>query len=209
MLREGLFTFVARRWAACAAVVAALLSPRLAAAEDKVEVTITPGGQPWTIGGRGDAECDPTCRMTLARDKYEVIVGEAKTTFLLQVPTEITYEPGNPKLRTIAGWTAVGGVGVGAVFVGFGAYGLLNACAHTGACQDGITVSRPVAEGLVIGAAALISISVAGGIVFALSGESIRVKELAPVPDAPRRKGFDVMLRPASRGAGLELVHRF
>jgi hypothetical protein len=192
-----------------APVVAALLSARLAAAEEKIPVTVTPGGQPWSIGGRGGAECDPTCGMLLARDKYEVLMGEAKTTFSLQVPTEITYEPGNPQLRKIAGWTAVGGVGVGAVLVGFGAYGLLNACAHTGACEGGITVSRPVAEGLVLTAAGLISVSVAGGIVFALSGDGIRVHELAPVPDAPRRKTFDVMLLPSSRGATLELMHRF
>jgi hypothetical protein len=147
--------------------------------------------------------------MHLAPDKYEVLIGDAKTTFFLQVPTEITFDPGNPKLRTIAGWTAIGGVAVGGVLVGLGAYGLLQACAHTGACEGGLNVSRPVAEGMVIAAAALISVSVAGGIVFAVSGQSIRIRGLAPVPEAPRRKGFDVMLRPSYHGAAIELVHRF
>jgi hypothetical protein len=189
--------------------VATLLSAHPAAAQGTVDVTVTPKGQPWSIGGRGGAACDPSCTMRLAPDKYEVVMNETKTTLFLQVPTEITYEPGSPRLRTIAGWTAVGGVGVGAVLVGLGAYGLFTSCAHTGGCPGELTLSRPVAEGLVVTAAGLISVSVAGAVVFAVSGEGIGVRELAPVPDRPRRKSFDVMLRPSSGGATIEFANRF
>jgi hypothetical protein len=84
-------------------------------------------------------------------------------------PTEITYDPGYPRLRKIAGWTAIGGVGVGGVLVGIGAYALLQGCGYAGTCVRNLNVSRPVAEGLVITAAGLISVSVAGAIVFAIS----------------------------------------
>src|SRR5262249_60198313 len=107
-----------------APLVPALPAVRPAAAQQPLEVTILPGGQPWSIGGRGGSPCEPYCTMRLPRDKYEVVVGENKATLLLQAPTEITYDPGNPRLRKIAGWTAIGGVGVGGVLVGIGAYAL-------------------------------------------------------------------------------------
>ncbi len=61
-------------------------------------------------------------------------------------------------------------------------------------------MTRPVAEGLIFTAGALLTISVAGGIVFAVTADGIGVKELAPAPEPRRRKGFDVMFRPSTRG---------
>jgi hypothetical protein len=91
------------------------------------------------------------------------------------------------------------------VFLGIGAWGLLNACVGTGKCPNGLEVSRPVAEGLVIGSAALISLAVAGAIVFAVNGQSIRLRELAPAPEPPRRRPVDVVLR----GPSVAIVGRF
>jgi hypothetical protein len=176
-----------------------------AAQTGMIEVTVTPKGAPWSVGGHGGFECEPTCTLRLLPESYLVTVGEVKDTFLLQVPTDIVYDPGNPRLRTIGGWTAVGGAALGGVFLGLGAWGLLNACVGTGKCPNGLQASRPVAEGLVIGSAALISISVTGAILFAISGQSIRLHELAPVPEPPRRKHVDVVLR----GPSVEIVGRF
>ncbi len=127
-----------RRISRCGAwgiVVATLLSARPASAQDpppvKVAVTVTPKGQTWSVGDRGGAPCDPTCTLFLAPDSYLVRMNEVKQTVYIHLPTELTYDPGSPRLRTIGGWTAVGGVGVGAILLGFGAYGLLQECART------------------------------------------------------------------------------
>jgi hypothetical protein len=183
--------------------------PPEASGAGRIEITVTPKGEPWSVGGHGGFECDPTCTLRLLPSTYAVTIGPVTETLPLQVATDISFDPGVPRLRTIGGWTAVGTAAVGGVFLGIGAWGLLNACVGTGKCPDGLNVSRPVAEGLVIGAAGLISVSVAGAIVFAVSGQSIRVRELAPVPEPRRHRPVDVVLRPTPRGAGVEFVQRF
>jgi hypothetical protein len=172
-----------------------------------VALTIDPQGRPWSVGSRGGWECDPTCAMRVKPDSYLVTIDETKTTYLIQVPTEIVYDPGVPRLRTIAGWTALGGVGAGGLLVGLGIYGYLQNCKGDG-CPS-LTVSHAAAGVLVGTAAALISVSVAGAIVFAVSSPSIRFHELEPVPELRRTKPFDVLVRPSSHGASLTAVKTF
>ena len=194
---------------ACLPLLAVLSVAGPAAADDPkpVEVIVTPKGQPWSIGPYGGQECEPTCRLRVPPDKYVVAIGGAKEELPIQVPTEITYSPGAPRLRTIAGWTAIGGVGVGGVLLGFGIYGYAKSCSSGAGCP-GLTVSRTAQEVLIATAGVLISISVAGAIVFALSGESISARDVdAPPPPAPR--SFDVGLSPSSHGATLDFVKLF
>jgi hypothetical protein len=198
------------RAAAAIVLAAVVLSASAAAADDTIQVTVTPNGATWSVGGRGGAPCSPSCTMFVAPDKYVVVMNEVRETIPILVPAEITYHPGVPpgvpKLRTIGGWTAVGGVGVGGVLLGFGAYGYMESC--KGGCPS-LNISRPAAGALVVSASALISVSVAGAILFAVSGESISVRELAPVPDPPRSKSFDVMLAPSAGGAAVGIAARF
>jgi hypothetical protein len=184
-----------------------LVLPADATPPGGVEVTIEPKGKPWSVGSHGGWECDPACVMRVKPDSYLVTIDETKTTFLFQVPTQVIYDPGAPRLRTIAGWTAVGGVGVGGVLVGLGIYGYLQTCKGNG-CPS-FTVSRPAAGALVGTAAALVSVSVAGAIVFAVSSPSIRFRELEAIPELRRKKPFDVLLRPASQGASLDVLTTF
>jgi hypothetical protein len=183
-----------------------------AAAEDPkplVEVTVTPQGQPWSVGRYGGRECEPTCVLRVVPDKYPVAIGGAKEEILIGGPTAITYSPGAPRLRTVSGWAAIGGVGTGGVLMGIGVWGLVQACASPAGCPQ-LTVSRTAAQVLVTTASVLISISVAGSILYAVSGESLSARDLptsAPPPAVPRT--FDVVLNPSSQGASLAFVKRF
>jgi hypothetical protein len=198
-----------RTSAATLALLAALSVARPAAADDPkpVVVSVTPKGQSWSIGPYGGQECDPTCTLHVVPDKYVVTVGGAKEELPIVVPTEITYSPGAPRLRTVGGWTAVGAAAVGGVLLGFGIYGYAKNCANGMGC-GALDPSRTVQEVLVVSAGVLISLSVAGAIVFAVSGESIRVRDVDPAAPTARRS-FDVGVNPASHGATLEFVKRF
>jgi hypothetical protein len=195
-------------------VAGGLIWARPASAEDKVEVLVTPKGKPWSVGDQGGWECDPTCKLLLPPDKYVVTMNDAKETLFIRVPTALTLEPGAPKLRKIAGWTALG-VFVGAGIIGaIGIYGIAKSCSDSGGtnCVSSTTdlkISKTAAEVLIATAAGLVSISVASATVFALSGDGIRVRELTAAPDPPRRKSFDVMVTPSPNGASLSFVKRF
>jgi hypothetical protein len=150
--------------------------------------------------------------MHLPPDKYEVIVGGAKEEILVDGPTAITYSPGYPRLKTAAGWVAVGGVGAGGLIMGIGVYAYVKSCGNASGCPNLPSISRTAAQVLVTTAGALITISVAGAIMYAVTGESLRARDLpapaaALVPD-PRRT-YDVRVSPSGLGATLELVKRF
>ena len=195
-------------------VVAAVLCAGRASADDKMEVFVTPKGQSWSVGSYGGAECSPTCTLHIPPDKYLVTMNETKLDLLIRVPTALTFEPGLPKLRKIAGWTALG-VFVGAGVLGaIGIYSIAKACADSGGANcvnshTDLTVSKTAAEVLIATAGGLITVSVTGAIIFAVTGDGIGVHELAEPPEPPRRKSFDVMVTPSSHGASLSFAKYF
>ncbi len=190
-------------------LLAALSAARPAAAGDPqpVEVTVTPKGQPWSVGSHSGVGCSPTCTIHLLPDKYLVTIGGAKEEMLLDGPTEITYSPGSPKLRTAGGWMAIGGVGSGGLLLGLGIYGYVKSCSASTGCTSLPPISKTASLVLVSTAAVMISISVTGAILFAVSGESLTARDLAP-RRAPARS-FDVVLNPSTLGGTVDVVGRF
>ena len=196
------------RRAAWLSVVAALLLPRPAAAGDpKVEVIVTPQGQPWSIGAYGGWECEPTCTVYVPPEKHLVTIGSVTHDLLIRGPTVINYAPGSPRLRTAAGWTAIGGFVVGGVLGGVGLYSVFKSCVNSQGCPE-FNLSRTAQQVIITTAGVLISMSVAAAIVFAVSGDAISIRQEDP-PSSPLRKSFDVMLNPSSQGATLDFMMRF
>lgn len=196
---------------ACLAGLALLAVARPAAADDRkpVEVVLRPGGQTWSLGDQSARECDPSCRLHLVPDKYVVSIGGAKEELLIDGPTEITYNPGSAKLRTVGGWMAVGGVGAGAIFLALGIYSYAQGCTTNGGCADKpFDISKTAKAVLVASAGVLISISVTGAIMYAVSGESIRARDL-PRGERAAGRSFDVTLSPSGYGATVDFVKRF
>jgi hypothetical protein len=192
--------------------VLSLAAPAAAGDPKPVEVLVTPKGQSWSVGPYGGQECDPTCYLRVPADTYPVAIGGAKQEVPILSPMEITYSPGSPKLHTVGLWTMIGGVGAGGVILGLGIYGYVNAC--TGSSCPALNFSRTTDEVLVTTAAILISISVAGAILFAVTGESIGARDVdlpasAPGPVLPPPRSFDVSLVPSSHGATLDFVKLF
>ncbi|APR88610.1 hypothetical protein A7982_13959 [Minicystis rosea] len=144
--------------------------------------------------------------MHLLPDKYVISIGDAKEEMFLDGPTEITYNSGAPKLHTVAGWTAIGGIGAGGAALGLGIYGYVKTCAGSAGCP-GFNISKTAAGVLVTTAAVLISISVTGAILFAVTGETITARDLKP--KKPSARPLDLVLAPSAYGGTMSLVGTF
>jgi len=202
--------------AAAGGLVAA--APPARADEGKsFEITVDPRGQSWAIGPHGGQECTPTCILHLPADKYPMEIGGAKETLYLSGPVSVTYRPGSKVLRYAGLGVGLGGLVIGGIMI----YVVARSCVtestnpQTGHC-DLLKLTPPQQRGLITFTAAVISASVAGGILFALSGESIRVED---APEPPRRPvgftwrpivgGFATGAGSGLHGATLELQVRF
>lgn len=188
----------------------ALLAPRTAEAQEgkPVEVTVRPGGQPWSIGDRGAGmECSPTCILHLLPRSYRVSMGETSEDIYIDAPSEIAYRPPVRPLRYSGG--ALMGVGL----VAGGVLTLAAATLCTGTTQttlpDGTvmyvskTCEKPILSrtgqyALIGVAAGSFATAVVGGILFYLGGESIKVRDLSPRTSS--RFTFDVSGHGASVG---------
>ena len=180
------------RLALTLALGAALGAPGTAAAEaPSVEVTITPKGRPWSIGAHGAGiECSPSCVLHLRPETYRVSIGGAKEPVLLDAPAEIVYLPGSRLLRYIGGGAALGGAGIGALMVYVAAKACVTDAGTNNPPCNFPTMSRASQQALITLTAVVFSTAVAGGILFLLSDEGIRVSE------RPKPRAVEIGLRP-------------
>jgi hypothetical protein len=175
------FSFLSPSLAALGVFLAA---PARADEGRPVEVTIHPKGQDWSIGSHGGGECRPACFLHLVPGKYPMVMGGAKDTLVLSGPVDIAYHPGSKALRYAGLGLALGGLVIGGVLV----YELAASCASrpdTTARCGLLTLSPAAQRGIGVFTAVLFSAAVTGGVLFALSGESISVDEATRAAGRP------------------------
>jgi hypothetical protein len=196
------------------ALLATLTAARAAEAQEgkAVEVTVRPGGQPWSIGDRGAGmECSPTCILHLTPRSYRISMGETTEDVYIDAPSEIAYRPPVRPLRYAGGAL----MGVGLVAGGVLTFAAAMLCTgQTMTLPDGTTtyvsktcekplLSRTGQYALIGAGAGSFAAAVVGGILFYLGGESIKVRDLAPSPRTSARFTFDVSGQGASVGWSL------
>lgn len=162
-------------------------------------------------------ECEPTCIVHLPEGKYPMEMGGAKETLTLTGPVDLTYRPGSKVLRYAGAGVGLGGLVIGGIMI----YVVAKSCvgesnSTTTTHCDVLKLTPPAQRGLITFTAIVLSASVAGGILFALSGESIRVDD---APEKPRSPvgftwrpivgGFATGPGSGLHGATLELQARF
>lgn len=201
------------------AVAGALLAGPAPARADEgrtFQVTVRPDGQPWSVGGYGGRDCQPTCVIHLQAKQHPMAIGGATGTLYLAGPVDISYRPGSRALRWMGGGMSLLGALAGGIMVYVAAKACVVEAGSPPTPCGGATLTRAAVRGLVTSATVAFSAAVAGGFLFALSSESIRVDD---VPEPPRSPlgvtwrpiagGFPAGAGPALHGATLELRVRF
>jgi hypothetical protein len=198
------------RVSGAALLLAALASPRLAAAggdddpKPPVEVVVVPKGRPWSIGRYGGQPCSPTCTLHVPRDTYEVTLGDAKETLPILAPAELVYIPGSKALRWAGLGMGLGGAGIGGLMLYLAARGCIES--RPQGCTSGISLSRTGQQVLITFTGVLIATGVTGGILFAISGDGIKMNDRDPGPAAKPDKAVSLrvlpQLFPTARGDG-------
>lgn len=144
-----------------------------------VRLRIDAAGVPWTIKGIGSGTGSST--LEVPPGTYDVRIGDVRERLEIDRPSTIRHRPPAPALRA---------VGAGAFFTGIFVAGA-SLLAASGLCDStttdvfGRTTTRscprwdePTSRAFIIAAGVGLTLTVAGGIVFFASGESVRVRDL-------------------------------